>query len=199
MSVKTPMFIFLFAAYTAAAQQAPEARAAYQQQLAVREVERLAQQFDQLAANVDQIANRMVKLESGDSSDDLRAEISGIKAQIAELKREQEAMRREIVAEISRKMAGLLAQRQPPPAHAAPSAGRASSSRESPPRAKPAPKQPAVSGNYYEHIVEPGQTLSLIARGYDTTIGKILSANPGLKPNLLRPGQKIIVPEETKK
>jgi len=176
--------------------QQPDARAAYQQQQAVQEVQRLAQQFDQLAANVDQLSSRMSKLEGGSSTADLNAEISGLKAQVAELKREQENMRREIVAEISRKMAGLLAQRQPPPAPPAPSVqtGRATSS-----PSKPAAQHATPDGPYYEHVVEKGQTLSLIAKGYETTVSKILAANPNLKPNTLRPGQKIIVPAEDKK
>ena len=38
--------------------------------------------------------------------------------------------------------------------------------------------------------------LTLIAQGFGTTVPKILAANPGLKPNMLRVGQKIIVPAE---
>jgi LysM repeat protein len=45
-------------------------------------------------------------------------------------------------------------------------------------------------------VVEKGQTLSLIAEGFGTTVPKILAANPGLKPNLLRVGQKLIIPAE---
>ena len=44
--------------------------------------------------------------------------------------------------------------------------------------------------------MEKGQTLSLIADGFRTTVPKILAANPGLKPNLLRVGQKLIIPAE---
>lgn len=199
MPIKLSALMFISVVCTAAAQQM-DARAAYQQQQAVQEVDRLSQQFDQLASNVDQIAARLVKLEGGDSTDDLRAEISGIKAQIAELKREQANMRREIVSEISQKMAGLLAQRQPPPPPpAASSSGRGSSAPSGRGRAsKPAPRA-TLDGPYYEHIVEPGQTLSLIAKGYETSVSKIMAANPNLKPNLLRPGQKIIVPAEDKK
>ena len=200
MKTKTCMTItILFFAGAAMAQQ-PDARAAYQQQQAVQEVQRLSQQFDQLASNVDQITERMLRLESGNALADLRAEISGIKAQMAELKREQENMRREIVAEISKKMAGLIAQRQPPPTPPAPPVTTASG-RTRPPAssANPPPRPATPTGPYYEHIVEPGQTLSLIAKGYDTTVQKILAANPGLKANALRVGQKVIVPAEDKK
>jgi len=197
MNMKIAILASIFVVNLAIAQQ-PDARTAYQQQQAIQEVQRLAQQFDQLDANFDQLASRMARLESGNSTADLRAEISGIKVQLAELKREQENMRREIVAEISRKMAGLLAQRQPPPPPPSASSGT-SSSRASSAGTKSAPQRSTPEGPYYEHVVEPGQTLSLIAKGYETTIPKILAANPNLKPNSLRVGQKIIVPAEDKK
>ena len=73
-----------------------------------------------------------------------------------------------------------------PPAPAAPSS----------PAARPAaPARPAYSA-YYEHVVEAGQTLSFIAKGYDTTVPKILAANPGLSAAKLRVGQKLIIPAE---
>lgn len=54
------------------------------------------------------------------------------------------------------------------------------------PTKKPTPKY---------HTVKRGQYLSLIARLYRTTLGKILSLNPKKKknPNLIRPGEKIKV------
>ena len=193
MNNKLPTILSLLAVFTLSAQQ-PDARAAYQQQQAVQEVQRLAQQFDQMESNFESLTARMTRLESGNSAADLQAEISGIKAQIAELKREQENMRREIVAEISRKMAGLLAQRQPPPPAVTPAPH--SHSRPASPKSS---ARTTPDGPYYEHVVESGQTLSLIAKGYDTTVPKILAANPTLKPNSLRVGQKIIVPAEDKK
>ena len=44
--------------------------------------------------------------------------------------------------------------------------------------------------------MKPGQTLSEISKGFDVPMQKILQANPGLKPNALRVGQKIRVPAE---
>ena len=79
-----------------------------------------------------------------------------------------------------------VASRPPAPAPAAPSS----------PAARPAaPARPAYSA-YYEHVVEAGQTLSFIAKGYDTTVPKILAANPGLSAAKLRVGQKLIIPAE---
>ena len=58
------------------------------------------------------------------------------------------------------------------------------------------PAAPAYTGPYYEHVVEAGQTLSFIAKGFETSVQKILDANPGLKANALRVGQKLIIPAE---
>lgn len=179
-----------FAALSGLAQDTAAARAAYQQQQALAEVPRLVQQFDLLVQNQDAIVARLVKLEGTDATGDVRAEIAALKAEIAELRaslrREQDAMRAEIVRDLS----GRLARMAPPPAPAPASAAPRASA---PPR-RAAPPAPGVK--YYEYAVEKGQTLSLIAEGFGTTVPKILAANPGLKPNMLRVGQKIVVPVE---
>lgn len=192
-------FIALFLAGSVSAlvaQDAASARAEYQARQAIAEIPRLIQQFDQLLNNQDAIVQRLVKVESGSAEnsaaqsqiDALRAEIADLRA---EMRREREAMRREIVADLSRRIASMPAPAAPAPAP------RASSRRADPPPAAE-PAAPAYS-QYYEHVVEKGQTLTLIAQGYQTTLKKILSANPGLKANALRVGQKIIIPAEEEK
>jgi len=197
MKSNLPFAVLSVSCLLAAAAPAQQtARAAYLQQQAAEEVQRLGAQFDQLNENQEAIVSRLVRLETGNATGDLKAEIGALKAEIAELKRDQAALRQEIVAEISKKMATLIAQRTPPPPPPAPAAAAAPAPARAParPKAKPQP-----TGPYYEHVVEPGQTLSLIAKGYDTTVSKILAANPGLKPNNVRVGQKLIVPAEEKK
>lgn len=179
------------------AQDAASARAAYQDRQALAEVPRLVQQFDQLAANQDEIVQRLLKVERGSGTESaLRAEIEALRAEVAELKasirREQDAMRREIVADLAKRISSLT----PPPPPPQPAVPRvASSSRPAPAAANP-PPPPAEIGPHYEYVVEKGQTLSLIAEGFGTTVSKILAANPGLKPNMLRAGQKLIIPAE---
>ena len=192
--MKKSMFMFAglaLAAVSASAQSPREARAAYQQQQALAEVPRLVQQFDLLVQNQDEIAARLVKLESADVTTDVRAEIAALKAEIADLRasirREQDAMRAEIV----RDLAGRMSKMMPPPP--APAPVRAASSR---PAARTVPPPPPPIGPHYEYIVEKGQTLQLIAKGFDTTVPKILAMNPGLKPNMLRVGQKLLIPAE---
>ena len=176
------------------AQDAVSARAAFQERQALAEVPKLVQQFDQLAANQDEIVQRLLKVESGSGTEAaLRAEIEALRAEVAELKasirREQDAMRREIVADLAKRISTLT----PPPPPPAPVQPRPVAT------ARPAPATPpppAEIGPHYEYVVEKGQTLSLIADGFGTTVPKILAANPGLKPNLLRVGQKLIIPAE---
>ena len=108
---------FALAALSGAAQDSTaSARAAYQQQQALAEVPRLVQQFDLLVQNQDAIVARLVKLEGTDTTGDVRAEIAALRAEVADLKasirREQDAMRAEIVKDL----AGRIARITPPPA-----------------------------------------------------------------------------------
>lgn len=183
--------LFAMIALGVMAQDAASARTSFQERQALAEVPKLVQQFDQLAVNQDEIVQRLLKVEAGSGAEAaLRAEIEALRAEVAELKasirREQDAMRREIVADLAKRISSLT----PPPPPPAPVQQRAvaSSRQASPP--------PAEIGPHYEYVVEKGQTLSLIAEGFGTTVPKILAANPGLKPNLLRVGQKLIIPAE---
>ena len=49
---------------------------------------------------------------------------------------------------------------------------------------------------YYSHPVQDRQTLFGIAKAYGVSVDDLYAANPGLKPNLLRVGQKLIIPAE---
>jgi LysM repeat protein len=77
-----------------------------------------------------------------------------------------------------------------------------------PPKKAPAvkPKEttststPATSDKGYEYVVKSGDTLDAIALAYKekdikVTVAQILAANPGLKAERLRVGQKIFIPK----
>ena len=204
-------------------------RAAFQERQALAEVPRLIEQFNQLAENQDQLGARLVKVEagSGDSAE-LRAEIDKLRGEVAELRaairRDQDAMRREIVEDLSRRLTSISQQMQQNQNHAiaqmqargeaalqaaeqAAKAAREQADYTKRVASRPAAPAPRASGAaakpaapaysaYYEHVVERNQTLQFIAKGYDTTVQKILAANPGLNPNRLRVGQKLIIPAE---
>ena len=68
------------------------------------------------------------------------------------------------------------------------------------PASTPKVETPVYSGTTYEWTVAEGETLSSIvkkvnASGGKTSVSAIQKANPTLKPNALRVGQKIIVPD----
>lgn len=53
-----------------------------------------------------------------------------------------------------------------------------------------APSAGAVEGG---HIIQAGETLTSISRRYGVPLGALLAANPGIKPQALKPGQKIFL------
>lgn len=44
------------------------------------------------------------------------------------------------------------------------------------------------------HTVKAGETLNQIAIDYRTPLATIISANPGINPNMIYPGQSIVIP-----
>ena len=173
-----------------------DARAAYQQRQAVQEVQRLSSQFDQLQNGMESLASRMNRLEGSNSVGDMRAEIAAIRSELNALKRRQDAMRGEIVAEISKKMADLIAKNRPAPLPPSRPSGHG--------RDKVQKRQSdrggdsggtGPTGPYFEHTVEPGETLSYIAKECKTSIKKIKQYN-NMKSDTLRVGQVIKIPAE---
>lgn len=177
-----------------------DARSAYQVRQAVQEVQRLSSQFDQLQGGMESISARMNRLESSNASGDLKAEIGAIKSELNELKRRQDAMRGEIVAEISRKMADLIARSRPaPPPPPPPQTSRGNSRRAEHAAAQTEPAAASgPTGPYFEHAVESGETLSYIAKECNTTVQKIKQYS-GLKSDNLRVGQVLKIPAEEEK
>ena len=195
MKMKIEKFVCLSMAFCVLSAFAQvDARTAYQQRQAVQEVQRLSSQFDQLQNGMESLSSRMTRLESSNSSGDVRAEIAAIRSELNALKRSQEAMRSEIVAEISHKMADLIAKNRPappPPAPVASGRGKGRSQvRQSADAGGTGP-----TGPYFEHTVEPGETLSYIAKECKTSIRKIKQYN-NMKGDTLRVGQVIKIPAE---
>ena len=147
---------------------------------AVAEMQRVSAQVDVLASNQESLSSRLRKCEStSDEIAGLRAEVAALKGTIAELRRAMQSQREEIVRDLSKKIASM----QPPP----------------PPKTQSAPATPkprqAYSGPCYEYTVQSGDTLSLIAKAFNSSVQKIKDVN-GMKSDSLRVGQKINVPKE---
>jgi nucleoid-associated protein YgaU len=68
-----------------------------------------------------------------------------------------------------------------------------------PTREKPTPEKPAGDEKVFSYTIQSGDTLDAIVlaykeKGVKVTVAQILAANPGLKADRLRVGQKIYIP-----
>jgi LysM repeat protein len=68
-----------------------------------------------------------------------------------------------------------------------------------PPKDTPVTPTPPTSDKGFEYVVKSGDTLEAIVLAYKeknikVTVNQIVNANPGLKPERLRVGQKIFIP-----
>ena len=153
-----------------------QARENFMQQQAYAEMQRVSGQVDVLQSNLGDLQRRIGALEGGgDASKGVRQELDALKASIAELRREMQNMRGEIVKDLSGKMVQIQKQMQPPPAP------------------KPTTTK-VVIGPHQEYVVQSGDTLSLIAQAFGTSVGKIKEMN-SLKGDNLRVGQKLNLPK----
>lgn len=181
----------------AAGARAQNVRNAYKIEAAVQDVQRLREQFDILVQNQDVLDTRLANLEKarGDAAgvqaqiDELRRAQESLREAISALSRAQQAQRKEIVDEISRKVEALY-KSNPPPSAAPSGRGRATAA-----AGQPRAKTPATT-DFYEHVIKSGQTLAMIAREYGCcTVQDIKDANPNINPAKLKIGQKILVPD----
>ena len=145
-------------------------------QQAYAEMQRVSGQVDVLQNNLGDLQRRIGALEGGGNTKGIRQELDALKQSIAELRREMQSMRGEIVKDLSGKMVQIQKQMQPAPA----------------PRQAEAKK--VVIGPHQEYVVQSGDTLSLIAQAFGTSVSKIKEMN-GLKNDNLRVGQKLNLPK----
>ncbi len=104
----------------------------------------------------------------------LREQVEVLQRQIRELDAARAADKREIYDDISRKVADLI--------------------RKSTPATTTAQKKSAPQTGY-EHVVQPGETLSAIAQAYGVKMDAILAANNIKNANSIRVGQKLFIPD----
>jgi len=149
-----------------------QAKENFMQQQAYAEMQRVSGQVDVLQSNLSDVQRRVGKLEGGGDVRNMRQEIDALKAAVADLRREIQSMRGEIVKDLS----GRIAKMQTPP-----------------PTPKPVEKK-IVIGPHQEYVVKSGDTLSLIAEAFNTSVPKIKEMN-NLKGNNLRVGQKLNLPK----
>lgn len=169
--MKYGLLIVVVGATLGAFSEPNASRESFLKQQAVAEMHRVVAQVDVLAANQEELSGRVAKAESVKSDiASLKAEIDALKSSVAELRSELEAQRTEIIRELSKKIAAL-----PPPKSSA--SATASVSDE----------------DCYDYVVQPKDSLYLIAKALGTTVTKIKALN-GMKSDRISVGQKIKVP-----
>lgn len=172
MSKRILTLVVICAAIIANAQHAG-GREAFMRQQAYAEMQRVSSQIDALQSNFDELQRRVAQLERGRDTRELQAEIEGLKATIAELRRELSSQRGEIVKDLSKRIANMQPKDPPPP---------------------PPSRQTVLSGPTSTYTVASGDSLYLIAKAFNTSVGKLREMN-NLKHDNLRIGQKLIVPQ----
>lgn len=158
----------------------PNAREAFLKRQAYDEMVRVSGQVDVLQTNLADISARLARLENDNGSrmeiEALRAEVASLKAANAEMRNRIAAMHDEIVRDLTGKISKMQKELTPP----------------SPP-SQPQPPRQQQLGPYREYEVQPGDTLSLIAAAFKTTVPKIRQMN-NLKGDNIRVGQKLKLP-----
>ena len=134
-------------------------------------------QLQQLDMRLSRLEDGLRQARSAEGADiaALQREVAAIKGETASLRADRDALKKEIVGEISAEVAKLLAAQQKSAAAAAQAAQ-------------------AQSQSGYEHKVQAGQTLSAIAQVYGVPVEKIKRAN-GLQSDVIRVGQVLFIPD----
>lgn len=156
------------------------ARDAFLKRQAYDEMMRVSGQVDVLQTNLADISARLARLENDNGSktdvEELKAEIAALKASNAELRNRIAAMQEEIVRDLTGKISKMQKDLAPPP-----------------PQPQPKQQRQPASGPHREYEVQSGDTLSLIAAAFKTTVPKIKEMN-NLKSDNIRVGQKLKLP-----
>ncbi len=153
-------------------------------ELTSRECQRLSEQIDALNRNQQLIDSRLrgieVQLSSGTQT---QQDIAALRSELERVRVDRERLRAQITEDLAGKIEKVVARQQ----QSLPSTPR--------PPAAAADTPPSAARTGYEHKVERGQTLSEIARGYNTTVDKIIKANNIKDPATIRVGQSLFIPD----
>ena len=173
MNMKTLMTVTCLAAAMAAAGETKSAAGGnFLVQQAVAEMQRVSGQVDVLQNNLSDIQQRIAAIEGGGEAKGIRQEIDSIKASLDDLRAEMRNMRGEIVKDLSSRISKLTV----------------------PAPAPTVTKMVLPAGTFEVYEVAKGDTLSIIAQAFNTSVAKLKEMN-GLKSDVLRVGQKLNVPK----
>jgi len=154
------------------------------------DVRQLTDQMDSLNRSIEVMSGRLDRLEalmktSSTTPDDLVA----LRKDIQLLRSERETLKKEITDDLAARVEKIASRQQAEVRAARPSPAATVASSAS------AKSSDSAKRSGYEHKVEKGQTLSVIAKGYGTTVEAIMKANKIANPSSIRVGQVLFIPD----
>ncbi len=154
-------------------------RDAFLKRQAYAEMQRVSGQIDVLQASHDELAERVAKIEGGKGElGAIKSDIASLRAEIDSVRREMKKMQQEIVADMTKKVIEIV---------------KANSAAAPAPAPRVEPRQPVYRGPCKEYVVQSGDTLSLIAQAFATTVAKTKEMN-GPKTDRTSIKHKLLVP-----
>jgi len=162
------------------------------QQMSV-EYRQLAEQVEALNRTQETLEGRLSRLEAQmNSAARSQDDLVGVRRDIQLIRSERETLKKEITDDLAARIEKIAARQQAEIRAARPAAAAASATGAT---AKRAAAGASAGHSGYEHKVEKGQTLSIIAKGYGTTVEAIMKANKLANPSSIRVGQVLFIPE----
>ncbi len=150
------------------------------------ECQRLAEQINALNRNQQQLDTRLRNIEASiNSSATVDQSVVALRRDLEQVRVERDQLRKEITTELAGKIEVIAAQQQK----------SIDAARLQTQQAPTRSASTSAPGSGYEHKVERGQTLSEIARGYNTTVSKISKANNITDASTIRVGQVLFIPD----
>lgn len=139
----------------------------------VGDIQKLNERINGLQLEQQQLVREIEQLRQAPREDlVVRNRLDTIERQLQAVNAARESDRREIVADLSRKVSAIVG-----------GSGGGSSGRGG-----------SASETGYEHVVRSGETLSAIAAAYKSSVGAIKRAN-NLSSDTVRVGQKLFIPQ----
>ena len=148
------------------------------------EVSRLHDQVAELRQSVAKIQDEIQVVQNmrGSETKDSKSRLDEIDRNLKAVEASHDALKREIVEELARKIEKLGSMTAGTPVRTSVKSG---ASRQEGKKAE----------RGYEHVVKAGENLSVIASAYGVTPSVIVKANNLTSPDALRIGQKLFIPE----
>ena len=176
-------------------EQSPARASSASAQSGGADLRQLSDQVGALSRSLEVLDGRVSKLEAQAGAPAVTSdEVTALRRDIQQLRTERDSLKREVTDDLAARVEKIAARQQPSEARA----GRAASA-VAPAAATPAAaRSPNAAGGKrggYEHKVEKGQTLSEIAKGYNTTVDAIIKANKITNPSAIRVGQVLFIPD----